>query len=62
MFAKSLLPPRFFLSVRGARLSLHPHLILGICFVLEGTHVLRAEARVHEVKRTGEPLRGVGEL
>lgn len=58
-YACYITPATKILLDRDARLSLRPHLILGICFVLNlGAYVLRAGSRVHEVKSSGGPLRG----
>lgn len=49
-------PATQILPTRDALLSAHPHPVLGMCFLLQGAHVLRTRFRVPEAEVLG-PLR-----
>lgn len=53
-------PATQILPTRDALLPAHPHPVLGMCFLLQGAHVLRTGSRVPEAEVVG-PLRCRGQ-
>lgn len=53
-------PATQILPTRDALLSAHPHPVQGMCFLLQGAHVLRTGPRVPETEVVG-PLRCGGQ-